>query len=41
MEEDYEFEEESEGSESDMASDRQALGLRASGPLKLEDVKLA
>lgn len=41
MEEDYEFEEESEGSESDMASDRQTLGLCASGPLKLEDVKLA
>lgn len=42
VEEDYyESSAEPETSESDMALDRQALGLRASGPLKLEDIKNA
>jgi len=40
-EETYDSSSESEGSESDMVSDRLALGLNTSGPLKLEDVKHA
>ena len=40
-EEDYDSSSESDSSESDMTSDRVALGLRASGPLKLDDVKNA
>jgi len=40
-EETYDSSSESEFSESDMVSDRLALGLNASGPLKLEDVKHA
>ncbi|GLT77939.1 hypothetical protein SLA2020_494920 [Shorea laevis] len=40
-EETYDSSSESEISESDMVSDRLALGLNASGPLKLEDVKHA
>ncbi|KAI3996937.1 hypothetical protein MKX01_021213 [Papaver californicum] len=45
FEDDYEtyedFSDSSNSSASDLASDRLALGLRASGPLKLEDVKNA
>ena len=37
----YEYEYDCENSESDLASHRLALGLSASGPLKLEDVKNA
>uniref|UniRef100_A0A5B7BJ20 J domain-containing protein n=1 Tax=Davidia involucrata TaxID=16924 RepID=A0A5B7BJ20_DAVIN len=40
-EEEYDSSTESDSSESDLASDRLALGLSASGPLKLEDVKNA
>ncbi|KAL7197342.1 hypothetical protein ACSBR2_019977 [Camellia fascicularis] len=40
-EEDYDSSTESDSSESDLASDRLALGLSAYGPLKLEDVKNA
>ncbi|CAL5430809.1 unnamed protein product [Camellia sinensis] len=40
-EEDYDSSTESDSSESDLASDRLALGLSANGPLKLEDVKNA
>ncbi|PON44499.1 DnaJ domain containing protein [Parasponia andersonii] len=40
-EEEYENEYECESSESELASHRLALGLSASGPLKLEDVKRA
>ncbi|KAG6638301.1 uncharacterized protein LOC122279213 [Carya illinoinensis] len=40
-EETYDSSSESESSETDMASDRLALGLSASGPLQLEDVKNA
>ncbi|PSR84555.1 Chaperone protein like [Actinidia chinensis var. chinensis] len=40
-EEDYDSSSESDSSESDMTSDRVTLGLRASGPLKLDDVKNA
>lgn len=40
-EETYESSSESESSDSDMASDRLALGLNASGPIQLEDVKNA
>lgn len=36
-----EYESESESLQSDLASDRMALGLSAYGPLKLEDVKHA
>ncbi|KAH7554275.1 hypothetical protein JRO89_XS12G0151700 [Xanthoceras sorbifolium] len=41
VEEDYEYSTESESSDSDISLDRQALGLSAAGPLKLEDVKNA
>ncbi|XP_059668518.1 uncharacterized protein LOC132313658 [Cornus florida] len=40
-EEEYDSSTESDSSESDLASDRLALGLSATGPLKLEDVKHA
>lgn len=40
-EEEYESYHEYESSESDTASDRLALGLTASGPLTIEDVKNA
>lgn len=40
-EETYDSSSESESLESNLASDRLALGLRASGPLKIEDVKNA
>jgi hypothetical protein len=43
VEEDYDYSSESDSNdlESNFASDRLALGLRAYGPLKLEDVKNA
>ncbi|XP_044507753.1 uncharacterized protein LOC123227131 [Mangifera indica] len=41
FEEDYESSSESDNLDSDMALDRQALGLSAYGPLKLEEVKTA
>ncbi|XP_031274533.1 uncharacterized protein LOC116132991 [Pistacia vera] len=41
IEEEYESSTESDNLDSDMASDRQALGLSAYGPLKLEEVKTA
>ncbi|OAY40607.1 uncharacterized protein LOC110622269 isoform X1 [Manihot esculenta] len=41
MEYDYDSSPELDGLESELASDRLALGLSASGPLKLEDVKSA
>ncbi|KAJ0089413.1 hypothetical protein Patl1_32954 [Pistacia atlantica] len=41
IEEEYESSAESDNLDSDMASDRQALGLSAYGPLKLEQVKTA
>lgn len=40
-EETYDSSSESESSETDMASNRLALGMSASGPLQLEDVKNA
>lgn len=40
-EEDYDSSTESDSSESDLVSYRLALGLSASGPLKLDDVKNA
>ncbi|XP_043690553.1 uncharacterized protein LOC122641397 [Telopea speciosissima] len=41
LEDEYDTSTEYENSESDLASDRLALGLSASGPLKLEEVKSA
>lgn len=41
MEYDYDSSPEPDGLESELASDRLALGLSASGPLKLKDVKSA
>ncbi|XP_057984038.1 uncharacterized protein LOC131168545 isoform X2 [Malania oleifera] len=41
IDEEYDSSTESDSSELDMASDRMALGLSASGPLKLDEVKKA